>query len=283
MKANEIYIRDPFIFVEDGVAYLVGTTDVNAWGGPADGFLGYRTEDLENFEGPFTLFEANPDFWANENFWAPELHKIGGKYYLSASFKKAGKCRASQLLVSDSPMGKYTPLEKPFTPEDWECLDATMYEENGKLYTVFCHEWTQVGDGEMRLGQLNAQMTDLVGEPVLLFKASDAPWVRAHNGKDFITDGPYLYPLKSGKLLMLWSSVGEKGYAMGMAISENGVKGPWKHLEKPLFDEDGGHGMVFSFKGKTYVSLHCPNGPHLAERPRFYEVEEDGGDRLKIK
>lgn len=282
MKANEIYIRDPFIFVEDGVAYLVGTTDENAWGGPASGFLGYKTEDLENFEGPFTLFEATPDFWANEHFWAPELHKIGGKYYLSASFKKEGVHRASQLLVSDSPMGKYVPLEKPFTPAEWECLDATMYEENGKLYTVFCHEWTQVGDGEMRLGELNAQMTDLIGEPVLLFKASDAPWVRSYNGKDFVTDGPYLYPLKSGKLLMLWSSGGEKGYAMGMAISENGVKGPWKHLEKPLFDEDGGHGMVFSFKGKTYVSLHCPNGPHLDERPHFYEVEEDG-DRLKIK
>ena len=58
MKANEIYMRDPFIFVEDGVAYLVGTTDENAWGGPASGFLGYKTEALENFEGPFTLFET---------------------------------------------------------------------------------------------------------------------------------------------------------------------------------------------------------------------------------
>jgi GH43 family beta-xylosidase len=289
MKRNEIFMRDPFLYVEDGIGYLVGTTCKNAWSGPATSFLGYTTTDLENFEGPFVLFENNDEFWAEENFWAPELHKYDGKYYLIASFYKKGKCRASQMLVSDTPMGKYIPLAKPFTPENWECLDATIYEEDGKLYTIFCHEFLQTHDGEMCLAELNEDLISLKTEPKVLFKASWAPWVVSHDNadskftnEDFVTDGPFIHKLENGKLLMLWSSDGKDGYAMGMAISSNGIKGPWSHFEKPLFGKDGGHGMYFEFKGKKYISLHHPNMPFLSERPYFFEVEEKE-DKLSIK
>lgn len=289
MKRNEIFMRDPFLYVEDGIGYLVGTTCKSAWSGLATSFLGYVTTDLENFEGPFVLFENNNDFWAEENFWAPELHKYNGKYYLIASFFKKGKCRASQMLVSDTPMGRFTPLAKPFTPENWECLDATIYEEDGKLYTVFCHEFLQTHDGEICLAELNDDLISLKSEPVVLFTASQAPWVISHEltdpnftNKDFVTDGPFIHKLESGKLLMLWSSDCKEGYAMGMAISDNGIKGPWHHIAEPLFSKDGGHGMYFEFKGKKYVSLHHPNFPFLSERPHFFEVLEED-DKLIIK
>ena len=279
MKREEIFIRDPFLYVEDGVGYLVGTTDHTAWGGPATGFLGYKTTDLENFEGPFVLFERDENFWADQNFWAPELHKYNGKYYIIASFKKDGIHRASQMLVCDEVFGKYKPLKTPFTPKDWECLDATLYEEDGVLYTVFCHEWTQIKNGEVCLGVLNEDLCSLKGEPVTLFKATDAPWVISHTATkdDFVTDGPFLYKMKNGSLLMLWSSQGVEGYAMGIAVSNNGIKGPWKQIEKPLFSKDGGHGMIFDFNGKTYVSLHHPNMPFLSERPHFFEIKEENG------
>ena len=274
MKLQDIYIRDPYLFVEDGVGYLVGSTDAQCWGGQASGFQGYRTKDLENFEGPFELFARTDDFWADENFWAPELHAYGGKYYIFASFYKKGKRRATQALVSDTPFGSYVPAAKPFTPSAWDCLDGTLFVENGTPYTVFCREWLDCSNGEIYLGQLNARLDGLTQEPQLLFRATDAPWVRSHNGRDFITDAPYLYPLKSGKLLMLWSSYGEGGYTLGTAVSENGVRGPWKHHSKPLYASDGGHGMIFSWQGKQYLILHAPNEPHMSERAHFYEIEE---------
>lgn len=274
MKIGDICIRDPFLFAENGVGYLVGTTDEQCWEGSANGFSGYRTTDLENFEGPFALFEKTESFWADENFWAPELHAYGGKYYMFASFWKKGKRRATQALVSDTPFGRYVPKAKPFTPPEWNCLDGTFYVENGIPYTVFCREWKDCSDGEIYLGRLNEAFDGLVGNPQLLFRATDAPWVRTHNGRDFITDAPYLFPLKSGKLLMLWSSCGESGYALGTAVSENGVKGPWKHHSKPVYANDGGHGMIFSWRGKSYLSLHSPNVPHMSERAKFYEIEE---------
>lgn len=274
MKLNEIYIRDPFIYVENDTCYMVGTTDVSCWGGKAKGFYGYKSTDLENFDGPYELFKQTNKFWADENYWAPELFKYNGKYYIIASFKKEGVCRASQILVSDTPFGKYRPLNEKLTPSEWECLDATIFEENNELYTVFSHEWTQCSNGEIVAAKLNKDTLLIEGKPVVLFKATSAEWVVSHNGKDYVTDGPFLYKLKSGKLLMLWSSFGKEGYALGMAISSNGIMGPWAHIDKPLFPHNGGHGMVFKFKNKLYVSLHYPNEPHLTERACFYRVRE---------
>ncbi len=279
MKVSEICIRDPFVFVEDDVMYLIGTTPFGFYGLNGLGFLGFKSTDMVNFEGPYVLFNKPDDFWSDREYWAPELHKIDGKYYIFASFKAEDKCRASHVLVSDTVFGEYKPLPNPITPGGWECLDATYYEENGKKYTVFCHEWLQCVDGEMVLAELTDDFCGIKGEPKILFKATDAKWVTeftmdcfAHGG--YITDGPFLYKLKSGKLLMLWSSFGKDGYAMGMAVSSNGINGPWEQLDKPLFSQDGGHGMIFDFKGKTYVSLHYPNGPDTMERPHFYEITE---------
>lgn len=285
INIKDIYMRDPFVFVEDGVAYLVGTTDTTCWGGKADGFLGYKSTDLVNFEGPFVLFKGTPDFWSDENYWAPELHKVNGKYLLVASFYKQGKMRRSQVLISDRPLGKYEPVKSPFTPEDWMSLDATLWQEDGKLYTVFCHEWLQVKDGEMILGELSDDYCSINGETIKLFNASDASWVKMiedYNRSGYVTDGPFIHRLSNGNLIMLWSSHGKEGYACGISISTDGVKGPWKHIDEPIFKKDGGHGMIFTINGKTYLSLHCPNQPHMMERPHFYELVETDGI-LKIK
>ena len=276
MKIQDINIRDPYVFVEDGVAYMVGTTHHSAWGGTVCGFCGYKSHDLENFEGPFVLFEANDAFWGDKDFWAPELHKYNGKYYLFASFKSNNKCRASHVLVCDEPFGKYVPLKSQITPKDWECLDATMYAEDGVAYTIFCHEWLQCADGQMVLAELDENLDGIKGTLEVIFNASSAPWTSKFEGDNYVTDGPFIKKLSNGTLVMLWSSFGEAGYAMGMAISKNGIHGPWKHIEKPLFYENGGHGMIFDFNNKSYVALHCPNNPDGAERACFFPVKENG-------
>ncbi|MGI6713831.1 MAG: glycoside hydrolase family 43 protein [Bacilli bacterium] len=286
MTIKDIYMRDPFVFVENGTAYLIGTSDENIWSGKADSFLGYKSTDLVNFEGPYVLFKNTDDFWADENFWAPELHKIDGKYYIFASFKNVDRPRASQALVASTPFGKYTPLAKPFTPKDWECLDATYFEENGRKYSIFCREWLQVHDGEICVGELNDDLTELKNIKKL-FKASDAQWAQYfYNGDDknkkYVTDGPFIYQCENGRLLMLWSSNGKEGYALGVAYSDNGILGEWKQLEEPLFKDDGGHGMIFSFQGKKYLILHTSNKTPLSERPYLIEVIEEN-NMIKIK
>ena len=78
---------------------------------------------------------------------------------------------------------------------------------------VFCHEWTQVGDGEICALKLSEDLKHAVGKPIFLFRASSSKLVSSVRGEsNFVTDGPFLYRMKSGKLIMIWSSFGKEGY-----------------------------------------------------------------------
>ncbi len=281
MKTSEIHIRDPFILKDNGKYYMTGTIGASTWG-RGNGFDAYVSEDLENWDGPFPIFRAGEDFWADRNFWAAEMHVYNGGYYLFASFKAEGKSRGTQILKADNPLGPYVPMtERPVTPDGWECLDGTLYVEDGKPYIVFCHEWLQVKDGEIHAMPLTDDLTAPAGEPVLLFRASEAPWNKQED-ENHVTDGPFLYRTKSGKLLMLWSTHGYEGYAIGYAESEAGITGPWHQVKDPLFKKDGGHGMIFeSYDGRLLLSIHQPNNTP-DERPLFLEVTDDG-DRITAK
>ena len=74
---------------------------------------------------------------------------------------------------------------------------------------------------------------------------------------------------------MLWSSFGERGYAVGVARSANGtVRGPWTQDRQPLY-EGGGHCMTFqSLEGRPMLVLHGPNDSPK-ERAKFFEVHEE--------
>ncbi len=279
MKLTDINVRDPFILIENGKTYIYRTLCQNATEGEEKGFCVFISKDEENFEKK-VVFRANESFWADRDYWAPEVHKIDGKYYMFASFKSADRRRASHILTCDTPDGVFVPLSEQLTPYEWECLDATYFEDNGKRYTVFCHEWLQCGDGEMILAELDEKFC-IRGELKKLFNASSAPWAREHQPKKYVTDGPFLYRLKSGRILMLWSSFGEEGYAMGMATADR-IDGEWQHVKKPLVSKNGGHGMLFEKDGKLFVTYHLPNNPASAERAYVAEVIEKNGV-LEIK
>ncbi|MGE5557256.1 MAG: glycoside hydrolase family 43 protein [Bacillota bacterium] len=277
----DIQIRDPFVVPvqKEERYYLFGSTDKNIWDGPGKGFDYYIGADLENWEGPFTAFQPPVGFWGTSNFWAPEVHFYRGCYYMFASFKAPGRCRGTQIFTADQPGGPFQPITAgPITPRDWECLDGTLYVEEGQPFIVFCHEWVQVRDGEICAMRLSPDLKDPAGEPQLLFKASTAPWAKSFGDGNRVTDGPFIWMAPDGMLLMLWSSMGEKGYATGVACSETGsITGPWKQSGKPLYDEDGGHGMIFgAFAGTLYLSIHKPNDtPH--ERPLFLPLRYEKG------
>ena len=260
----EIRIRDPFILTDrkQGCYYMYGTTDLHKETLRAgSSFSVYRSYDLETFEEPQVIFDGGAiGFWADRDYWAPEVHYWRGKYYLFGSFKAEGRCRATQILVCDTPDGTFVPLtDRPITPEDWECLDGTFWEEDGTPYLVFSHEWKQVPDGEIWAVALTEDLTAWAGEPKLLFRASDNPYVTELPGHEgcYVTDGPFLFR-QDGALRMIWSSFYGDRYLVLEAESD-GIMGKWTHFGS-RFDFDGGHAMVFDrLDGERMISLHTPN------------------------
>lgn len=280
---TEIHFRDPFVLpVErEGKYYLYGTIGETCWKGTPRGFDVYVSTDLNVWDGPYPAFRPEPDFWSDVNYWAPEVHEWQGRYYMFATFKADGKCRGTQTLAADSPLGPFRPQgDGPVTPRDWECLDGTFYaDQSGAPWMVFCHEWVQVRDGEICAVRLSGELDEAVSPPKLLFRASQAPWAEPiRGGANYVTDGPFLYRAGSGELLLLWSSFSSGGYTIGCARSQSGdIDGPWLQDAEPLYKQDGGHGMLFhTFGGELLLAIHTPND-NPRERPIFIPLAELGG------
>lgn len=281
MKLRDINIRDPFILPWEGKYYLYGSRvgvpyENHAWGDQT-GFDVYVSTDLEDWSEPTAVFEKNDDFWAERDFWAPEVHHYKGKFVLFASFFAAGKCRGTQILTSDSPMGPFVPVsDGPATPRDWECLDGTLHvDKNGQPHIVFCHEWAQIGDGTVCEIQLSEDLSRPVSEPRLLWKASDYKDVKSVIGEgNFVTDGPFMVRKSDEELYCIWSTFNENGYAELICKSDNGdIDGNWSLCEKPLSSEDGGHGMIFKdFEGNYHFIMHKPN-LSTTERPVITDLK----------
>ena len=280
LTADQINIRDPFVLLHGDTYYLYGTRGADCWG-PATGFDVYTSGDLKAFSDPLPCFENDGSFWADRNYWAPEVHPWQGAFYMFASFKNETRRRGTAILRADTPLGPFIPWsEGPVTPPEWECLDGTFYADAaGRPYMVFCHEWVKAGDGEIWALPLADDLQAAAGEPFLLFKASEAPWVQPvrHSSAitGYVTDGPFLWRDRAGRLLCLWSSFSQGGYTQGLAVSDNGeIDGRFSQLD-PLFESDGGHGMLFRDKGgRVLLALHSPN-KHLLERPCFYPMPDD--------
>jgi len=186
--------------------------------------------------------------------------------------------------------------ETPYLPEEWSTLDGTLYEEEGVPYLIYIHDWMQLVDGQIKYIPLTADLSRPNGVSAVLFAGSDAPWTREMQSigeltfgmslSGYVTDGPFLFKTQTGRLGILWSGWSDKRYAQGVAYSQSGrLEGPWEQQERPLVDENAGHGMLFrTFEGKMLLSLHYQpleenSGPR---KPMLLEVDLSG-DTLKIK
>ena len=291
---HDVHISDPFILADEatGKYYLyaaVFSPDRFPNQKRRGAFHALVSEDLVNWSEPIQVFDAEATgFWADLDYWAPECHIWQGKYYIFSSFRAEGTFRGCQCLVADNPLGPFKPIEAdPVTPKGWQCLDGTLYvDRKGKPWMVFCHEWLQVFDGQMCAIPLSDDLGHAIGEPIILFRASDAPWGARLGGQDkhngLVTDGPFLHRLPDGKLIMLWSNFNKDGYAMGYAVSRSGeIWGPWIQQEDPLYALDGAHAMLFrTFQGQLMMALHCPN-VHPKKRMLLFEMDESQG-KLRI-
>ncbi|WP_218938731.1 glycoside hydrolase family 43 protein [Oleiharenicola lentus] len=305
IAATDLRVRDPFILPDPATkTYYLYRQIANGRRDTTEGVRGvevFQSKDLRTWTGPQTVFAQPPGFWADAEVWAPEVHKYQEKYHLFVTFtanrplpgdSAAGappmRPRGTQILVADQPTGPFRPFaNQAHTPAGWMSLDGTLWIEDGVPWMIFCHEWHQITDGTMDLVQLKPDLSAPVGEPRVLFPATAAPWVKSmkesiggHHG--YVTDGPFLFRTKIGKLLMIWSSFGTQRYAIGIAESVSGkVTGPWVQHPEPLFKADGGHGMIFTtFEGQLTLCFHQPN-TRPDERMRFYPLE-DTGDTLRL-
>ena len=288
LDISDLVMRDPAVFADESTKkYYIQSNSKITKKNPKRGEIEsgkalycYESKDLKKWRLAGKSFEAPADFWGKRDFWAPDMFKIDGKYYIIATFscdreidgknyldpQKKLKLRGCSVLVSDTPQGPYKPLvNKPITPENMMSLDGTLFEEDGRMYLLFSHEWVQIADGAMCAVEVSRDLKKALGKPFKLFSAGDAPWTNDTRNprKVIVTDAPVVFRGDDGVLYMVWSSfrADKNRYAIGLSYSENGkLSGKWIHLPVPINEDGGGHPMVFkTLCGKTKISYHAPN------------------------
>lgn len=278
LKTADIPIRDPYVVVYEGKYYMYGTDGTNAFGGNMDKFMVYVSEDLKTWSEPYTIYQKEENFWADAQYWAPEVFVIDNTFYLYGSMggsKRQNK--GIQLFKADNPLGPFVPAsEYPFTPEQDDDIDATLYQENNKTYMLY----SQGSDGIYAV-ELNNTYDGFAKEPFKLFDVAENGWAVSAFGNFILNDGPCLYKTSAGTLICFYSTMTDTGYNMGMAVSDNGkLDGNWSFKGgKLLASGDGGHCMIFkNLSGQTMICYHTPNGN---SRPAFkYLIEDTKNDTV---
>ena len=300
IKVNDLRIRDPYIYPDvENNTYLMYAQSKNRKDSGFTGVEVYSSKDLIHWEEPKEVLVL-PEKAGIHAVWAPEMHTYKDKYYLfvTLSYKQTlpvkkpvekedwpdMRIRGTHVFYADSPYGPFKPFKSTsFTPEDWMALDGTLYVEDKIPYMIFCHEWVQLIDGTMDYIKLKDDLSDTIGVPRLMFRASDAPGAISSPEKGKVTDGCFMYrsPI-SKKLFMIWSTfIPGNGYCVFATWSKSGrINGPWQN-QTPIYTQNGGHGMIFkSFEGELRLALHQPNSQNL-ERLHLFEII-DTGETLMI-
>lgn len=288
VKRENLLIRDPYILVYENKYYMYGTCLSRG-----QGYGCVVSEDLENWSEPIQIFSPFEGFDGCADYWAPECHYYNGSFYLFASYRSSiTQKRGTAIFKSTSPVGPFELItDGHITPKERDCIDGTLYiDDDGQPWMVYVNEWTSSPDevGEMAAAKLSDDFTEFISEPIMLFRARNHIWTTGS-----ITDGPVLYKTENGKLVMLWSNLDKNsGYAVGMAVSDNGrIDGNWIHSPKPFYNRgrefslDGGHPMLFkTLDGEFVMSIHSPNSSSdgVFETAKFIPVE-DTGNMLRIK
>lgn len=281
IKRENLQVRDPFVLAYEGKYYMYGTCLSQG-----EGYGCVVSEDLENWSEKIQIFSPDENFDGYADFWAPECHYYKGAFYLFATYRsRVSEKRGTAIFKSDSPTGPFVQIsDGHVTPKNTDCIDGTLYiDEDGQPWMVFVNEWTSSPDGmgEMSVAKLSDDLTHFVSEPKMIFRSNKHIWT---NGG--VTDGPFVYKTSKGKLIMLWSNHARSGgYAVGMAVSDNGkIDGNWLHHPKAFYKKtkkqlNGGHPMIFeTFEGQLMMSIHSPNeySEELFETAKFIPLEDTG-------
>lgn len=293
---DSIVLSDPFVLADQktNMYYMTGT-----------GGMLWKSKDLKLWDGPYRVAETDSTSWMGPRpmIWAAEIHHYKNKYYYFATFTNravmidtfrgnAIERRACHVLVSDKPDGPFVPMkDSTYLPANMPTLDGTLWiDKDKKPYLVYCYEWLQNWNGTIEKIELKPDLSGTIGTSKLMFRASDAPWSREkdENNNDKpnkVTDGPYLFHTKTGRLGLIWTSWIYDVYTQGVAYSKSGtLDGPWIQEKNPITPPNYGHGMLFrALNGKLLMSIHSHkniNGRYH-RIPHFFEVDLSG-DKLVV-
>lgn len=241
-----------------------------------DGGAMWRSKDMRVWEGPYEVLAPAAESWigASSVVTSPEIHRYKDRYYYMATFTDraavmdtvGGKniCRTScEIFVSDNLMGPYTHIaqDAPLLNSSHATQHPTFCTDELNVgYMIYNHSGEQNGDATVQIIRLGRNFDVQVGEPYIMFRASQNSWSRAtnSNGPSPLMKAPFLFNTYTGGLGVLFTTYVGNEQCIGVAYSQTGhLDGPWLIEPVPLLDGNVGGAMLFNdYDGKLLMACH---------------------------
>ena len=275
---NPVYLTyaDPDVHLYDGVYYLYAT-------GGEGGYRVHTSEDLVHFTdrgicAPYGLFGKTR--W----FWAPDVEKIGERYYMVTSCDET-----LGIAVADSPLGPF----KGITEDSLyvKSIDGHLFvDDDGRIYLYFVSWRKTYGIYGVELDP--ETMLPRPETETLILKPTE-PWEKNRGN---VTEGPYLLK-HNGLYYMTYSGshYQSPAYAVGYAVSDAPLGTYEKYGLNPIMignafvSGTGHHCIVTDKNGEMRIVYHCHRTVDAIQprnvcidRIRFLPDEDGGIDRLEV-
>lgn len=258
---------DPWVYKHtDGKYYFTGSVP------------GYQTielrrgDSLNNLEdGEIKTIWHAPDSGPMKNLiWAPEIHFIDGVWYVyfAASDEENGRSRKHhhRMFVianenSDPFEGEWEVKGQVKTAFDSFSLDATVFENDGKLYYVWAQQDPRIpGNSNLYISEMANPWT-LKG-PQILLSIPEYDWEKIGF---LVNEGPAVIK-RYGKIIITYSgSATDENYAMGLL---------WANADDDLLDGGAWH------KSPEPVFVSSETNRQFGPGHNSFTVDESGNDIL---
>lgn len=234
-----------------------------------------------------TIWSAHNEGVMSKHIWAPEIHFIGGKWYIffAAGEKEAiWNIRPFVLMCEGSDpindkwveMGKMKACEGDDRSFTEFSLDMTYFENNGKHYLVWAEK---LGDSSLFMAEINpAEPWKLISKPILLTKPEYEWELIRHK----VNEGPAV--LKTDDKIYVFFSASGTGveYCMGKVYADRNADlmdiNSWTKCTEPalqtsdLVGEAGpGHNsFVVDENGDLLIVYHARPTSHFEKNCGTY-------------
>ena len=282
---NPIVIQraDPYIYKHtDGYYYFTGSV-------PAFDLIELRRarkiEDLQDAE-TFVVWRKHEEGEMSNLIWAPEIHYINNKWYIyfaaAPDREVTGITFNHKMYVieceDENPLTG-TWIEKGRVDSGWDsfALDATTFENNGKLYYVWAQEDLNVeknSHSNIYIAEMENPWT-LKSKAVLLTKPEYEWEIQLF----WVNEGPAILK-KNGKIFLTYSASGtDENYCIGMLTADENSdlldKNSWIKSKEPVFKTSyenkqygpGHNSFTVSENGEDLLVYHSRNYTELKGDP----------------
>ncbi|WP_019987445.1 glycoside hydrolase family 43 protein [Rudanella lutea] len=269
---------DPWVYRHDGCYYYMNTTGRN--------LTLWRTRnvaDLATAEQK-VVFTPPPNTAYSRDLWAPEIHRIGGKWYIYFAADSVNNQTHRIWVVenasADPFAGEWVLKGKLADPGDHWAIDLTVLEHRGKLYAAWSG-WAGAKNGQqdIYIAQLKNPWT-MQGDRVRISQP-ELPWERHGHTSDgaqmngeppvvLVNEGPEFLQNGNKTFIVYSANACWLDYCMGLLEHTGGsLLDPknWRKHPQPVFTQNPensvwapGHGGFFTASdGRTPWMIYHAN------------------------